>query len=59
MEWRNQDHLRLDWSSSTTNKMSLQTIIEIIANAGYEVRKIERWGLGPPRLGFSRFLMGK
>ena len=35
---------RLDWSSSTTNKMSLQTMIEIIAKAGYEVKKIERDG---------------
>jgi transposase len=33
---------RLDWSSSTTGKMSLQTMIEIIAKAGYEVKKIER-----------------
>jgi len=44
---------RLDWSSSTTNKMSLKTMIEIIAKAGYEVKKIERdWGLGTP----SRFM---
>lgn len=35
---------RLDWSSSTTSKMSLQTMIEIIAKAGYEVKKIERDG---------------
>jgi len=35
---------RLDWSSSTTNKMSLKTMIEIIAKAGYEVTKIERDG---------------
>jgi hypothetical protein len=33
---------RLDWSSATTDKMSLQTMIEIIAKAGYEVRKTER-----------------
>jgi transposase len=35
---------RLDWSSSTTAEMSLQTMIEIIAKAGYEVKKIERHG---------------
>ena len=35
---------RLDWSSSTTGKLSLQTMIEIIAKAGYEVKKIERDG---------------
>ena len=35
---------RLDWSSSTTDKMSLKTMIEIIAKAGYEVKKIERDG---------------
>ena len=35
---------RIDWSSSTTGKMSLQTMIEIIAKAGYEVKKIERDG---------------
>jgi len=35
---------RLDWSSATTDKMSLQTMIEIIAKAGYEVRKTERDG---------------
>ena len=35
---------RLDWSSSTTSKMSLQTMIEIIAKAGYEVKKIEQDG---------------
>lgn len=33
---------RIEWSSSTTGKMSLQTMIEIIAKAGYEVKKIER-----------------
>jgi transposase len=36
---------RIDWSSSTTGKMSLQTMIEIIAKAGYEVKKIERDGV--------------
>jgi len=35
---------RLDWFSSTTDKMSLKTMIEIIAKAGYEVKKIERDG---------------
>jgi hypothetical protein len=35
---------RLDRSSSTTDKMSLQTMIEVIAKAGYEVKKIERDG---------------
>jgi transposase len=35
---------RLDWTSSTTAEMSLQTMIEIIAKAGYEVKKIERHG---------------
>jgi transposase len=35
---------RLDWSSATTDKMNLKTMIEIIAKAGYEVRKIERDG---------------
>ena len=33
---------RLDWSFSTTDKMSLKTMIEIIAKACYEVTKIER-----------------
>jgi hypothetical protein len=33
---------RLDWPSSTTDKISLKTMIEIIAKAGYEVKKIER-----------------
>lgn len=32
---------KIDWSSATADKMSLQTMIDIIAKAGYEVRKIE------------------
>jgi transposase len=32
---------KIDWSSPTTDKMSLETMIQIIAKAGYEVRKIE------------------
>ena len=35
---------RLDCSSSTTDKISLETMIQIIAKAGYEVKKIERDG---------------
>ena len=35
---------KIDWSSERTNKMSLQTMIEIIAKAGYEVKKIEGYG---------------
>jgi len=35
---------KIDWSSERTNKMSLQTLIEIIAKAGYEVKKIEGYG---------------
>ena len=35
---------KIDWSSATTDKMSLETMIQIIAKAGYEVRKIERNG---------------
>ena len=31
---------KIDWSSARTD-MSLQTMIEIIAKAGYEVKKIE------------------
>jgi hypothetical protein len=34
----------IDWSSATTDKMSLQILIETVAKAGYEVRKIERDG---------------
>lgn len=34
-------HSKVDWSSARTDKMSLQTMIEIIAKAGYEVKKIE------------------
>jgi len=36
---------KIDWSSATTDKMSLETMIQIIAKAGYEVRKIERDGV--------------
>jgi transposase len=32
---------KIDWSFATTDRMSLQTMIQIIAKAGYEVRKIE------------------
>jgi transposase len=35
---------RIDWSSDGIDKMSLQTMIKIIGEAGYEVRKIERYG---------------
>ncbi len=35
---------KVDWSSAIRDKMSLQTMIDIIAKAGYEVRKIERDG---------------
>lgn len=35
---------KIDWSSATNEKMTLKTMIEIIAKAGYEVRKIERNG---------------
>jgi hypothetical protein len=35
---------RLEWSSATIDNMILQTIIEIIVNAGYEVRKTEWYG---------------
>lgn len=35
---------KIDWSSATNDKMTLKTMIEIIAKAGYEVRKIERNG---------------
>jgi hypothetical protein len=35
---------KIEWSSLTKDKMSLQTMIEIIAKAGYEVKKIERDG---------------
>jgi transposase len=37
-------HSKIDWSSATTDEMSLQTMIDIIAKAGYEVRKIDRHG---------------
>jgi transposase len=37
-------HSKVDWSSARTDKMSLQTMIEIIAKAGYEVKKIEGYG---------------
>jgi len=35
---------KIDWSSARTDRMSLQTMIEIIAKAGYEVKKIEEYG---------------
>ena len=35
---------KVDWSSARTDPMSLQTMIEIIAKAGYEVKKIEGYG---------------
>ena len=35
---------QIDWSSARTDKMSLQTMIEIIAKAGYEVKKFEGYG---------------
>ncbi len=35
---------KIDWSSARIDKMSLQTMIEIIAKAGYEVKKIEESG---------------
>jgi len=35
---------KIDWPSANTDKMSLETMIDIIAKAGYEVRKIERDG---------------
>lgn len=35
---------RLDWSSSAIDKMSLKTMIEITAKAGYRVKLIERDG---------------
>ncbi len=35
---------KVDWSSARIDEMSLQSMIEIIAKAGYEVKKIE--GLG-------------
>jgi transposase len=35
---------KIDWSSATNDKMTLKAMIEIIAKAGYEVRKIERNG---------------
>lgn len=37
-------HSKIDWSSARTDKMSLQTMIEIIAKAGYEAKKIEGYG---------------
>jgi transposase len=37
-------HSKIHWSSATTDEMSLQTMIDIIAKAGYEVRKIDRHG---------------
>jgi len=35
---------KVDWSSARTDPMSLQTMIEVIAKAGYEVKKIEGHG---------------
>jgi len=35
---------KIDWSSARIDKMSLQSMIEIIAKAGYEVKKIEESG---------------
>jgi len=46
---------KIDWSSAITNKMTLQTMIDIIAKAGYEVRKIERMGVKPPFLIYGVF----
>jgi len=37
-------HSKIDWSSATIDEMSLQSMIDIIAKAGYEVRKIDRLG---------------
>ena len=35
---------KIDWSSARIDKMSLQSMIEIIAKAGYEVKKIKGQG---------------
>ena len=35
---------KIDWSSAATDRMSLQVMIETIAKAGYEVKKIKRDG---------------
>jgi hypothetical protein len=40
-------HSKTDWSSAATDRMSLQVMIETIAKAGYEVKKIERMGVRP------------
>ena len=37
-------HSKIDWSSAETDRMSLKVMIETIAKAGYEVKKIERDG---------------
>jgi hypothetical protein len=34
----------IDWPFARTDKMSLQTMIEIIAKEGYEAKKIDRYG---------------
>jgi len=49
---------KIDWSSARIDKMSLQTMIEIIAKAGYEVKKLRNRGIAPI-LDFRMFLMGK
>jgi transposase len=36
--------VKIDWSSLVRDKMDLQTLIEVIAKAGYEVRKIDGVG---------------